>query len=52
MYIDVKLPFFLRTAPKIFNAVADALEWCIASEGAEVIYYYSTAQIQLHVRVE
>ena len=39
-YVDAKLPFGLRSAPKIFNAVADALEWCIASEGVEVIYHY------------
>ena len=39
-YVDAKLPFGLRSAPKIFNAMADALEWCIASEGVEVIYHY------------
>jgi len=40
VYIDAKLPFSLRSAPKIFNAVADALEWCIASAGVEVVYHY------------
>ena len=39
-HVDVKLPFGVRSAAKIFNAVADALEWCIASEGVEVIFYY------------
>ena len=39
-HVDAKLPFGLRSAPKIFNAVADALEWCIASEGVEVMYHY------------
>ena len=28
VYYDTKLPFGLRSAPKIFNAVADGLEWC------------------------
>ena len=27
------LPFGLRSAPKIFNTVADALEWCISKGG-------------------
>jgi len=40
VYVDAKLPFGLRSAPKIFNAVADALEWCTASEGVEVIFHY------------
>ena len=40
VYVDGMLPFGLRSAPKIFNAVADALEWCIAKEGVEVIYHY------------
>jgi len=39
-YVDAKLQFGLRSAPKIFNAVADALEWCIASKCVEVIYNY------------
>ena len=29
LYIDAILPFGLRSAPKIFNALADALEWII-----------------------
>ena len=28
IFVDTKLPFGLRSAPKVFNAVADALEWC------------------------
>ena len=40
VYVDGMLPFGLRSAPKIFNAVADALEWCIAKEGVEAIYHY------------
>ena len=40
VYVDGMLPFGLRSAPKIFNAVADALEWCIAKEGVTNIYHY------------
>ena len=40
MYVDVKFPFGVRSAAKIFNVVADALEWCIALKGVEVIYHY------------
>jgi len=39
-YINGMLPFGLRSVSKIFNAVADALEWCIAAEGVEYIYHY------------
>ena len=28
IYVDAMLPFGLRSAPKLFNAVADSLEWC------------------------
>ena len=34
------LPFGLRLAPKIFNAVADALEWCVTKEGVNYVYQY------------
>ena len=40
VYIDGMLPFGLRSTPKIFNAVADALEWCVAEEGVGIIYHY------------
>ena len=40
IYIDGMLPFRLQSAPKIFNAVADALEWCMAREGVSMIYHY------------
>lgn len=40
LYVDGMLPFGLRSAPKLFNAVADALEWCIAMEGVDCIYHY------------
>ena len=38
--IDAMLPFGIRSAPKIFNAVADALEWFMIKEGVSIIYYY------------
>ena len=40
VYVDAMLPFGLRSAPKIFNAVADALEWCITKAGVQVLYHY------------
>ena len=33
IYVDPMLPFGLRSAPKIFNAVADALEWYLRQSG-------------------
>ena len=38
--MDNVLPFGLRSTPKIFNAVADALEWLISKEGVECNYHY------------
>ena len=32
--VDAALPFGLRSAPKLFNAVADALLWALYEEGA------------------
>ena len=32
-YVDRALPFGLRSAPKIFNAVADFIAWVLASQG-------------------
>ena len=40
VYFDPMLPFGLRSAPKIFNAVADALEWYLRSRGVENIFHY------------
>ena len=39
-FVDQMLPFSLHSAPKIFNAVADGIQWCIQREGvAEVDHY-------------
>ena len=35
LYIDLTLPFGLRSAPKVFNSIADALEWIVRARGAE-----------------
>ena len=41
-YIDGMLPFGLQLTPKIFTAVADALEWCVHQAGVEdKIFHYS-----------
>lgn len=40
LYIDCALPFGLRSAPKVFNAVADAFEWLIRSAGVERVTHY------------
>ena len=34
------LPFGLRSAPKLFNVVADALEWCVRTQGVQPIFHY------------
>lgn len=40
VFIDTVLPFGLRSAPKIFNALADGLEWVVHQEGVSEIYHY------------
>ena len=42
MYVDIYtvLTFGLRSAPKIFNAIADALEWILSSEGVTDLMHY------------
>ena len=37
---DATVPFSLRSAPKIFNAVADGIQWCIQREGADEVDHY------------
>ena len=39
-YADATLPFGLRSAPKIFNAVADALLWILKTHGVSNIMHY------------
>ena len=39
-YVDGMLPFGLRSAPKIFTAVADALEWILHQNGVTLVDHY------------
>ena len=40
MSIQYTLPFGLRSAPKIFNAVADALQWVVKQNGVTYLEHY------------
>ncbi len=39
VYVDATLPFGLRSAPKIFSALADALEWVMWSRGIRSVLH-------------
>ena len=39
-YTDKALPFGLRSAPKIFTAVADALQWILSIKGVKNLLHY------------
>ena len=36
LYVDMVLPFGFRSAPKIFTAVADALQWILEERGVSL----------------
>ena len=38
--MDLMLPFGLRSAPKIFTAVVDVVEWITRGKGAEFVIHY------------
>ena len=40
VFVDTVLPFGLRSAPKIFTALADALEWMIRRQGVQTVLHY------------
>ena len=40
LFVDGALPFGLRSAPKLFNAVADALLWVMGRHGVECAIHY------------
>ena len=40
IYTDQALPFGLRSAPKIFSAVADALQWIVRKKGVKNLLHY------------
>ena len=39
-YVDTALPFGLRSAPKIFTALADGLMWVMGHRGIEWVIHY------------
>lgn len=40
VFCDAMQPFGLRSAHKIFNAVADGLQWILQHKGINYIYHY------------
>ena len=40
IYTDRALPFGLRSAPKIFSAVANALQWIVVNKGVRNLLHY------------
>ena len=40
VYVNPMLPFGLRSAKKIFSAIADALEWCVRQRGVRHVFHY------------
>ena len=40
IFVDQTLPFGLRSAPKLFNAVADALQWVMEQRGVSFVIHY------------
>ena len=40
VYVDCQLPFGIATAPAIFNAIAEALEWVLRSRGVRYVIHY------------
>ena len=40
IYIDTALPFGLRSAPKFFSAVADAIQWILQHHGVSNLLHY------------
>lgn len=39
-FVDARLPFGLRSAPKIFNAIADAAQWILTHRGVSLLVHY------------
>ena len=40
LYVDVMLPLGVRSAPKIFTAAADAIEWCVRQRDVSYPEHY------------
>ena len=51
IYVDTVLPFGLRSSLKIFNAVADALEWILLQEGITIFLWIlmDTIALEMHL---
>ena len=47
IFYDTRLPFGLRLAPKIFTAVADALQWSFTRQGVTWVAHYLDDYITL-----
>lgn len=41
LYIDTALPFGLRSAPKLFTAIADDMQWILQKLGSYELTHYS-----------
>jgi len=40
VFIDTMMPFGLNLAPKIFTALADAIEWVLREWGVQFVIHY------------
>ena len=40
VYVNMTLPFGLQSAPIIFSATADGLQWIIKQEGVQSLFHY------------
>ena len=40
IYLDTGLPFGLRSAPKLFNILADLLAWIVSQKGVSICLHY------------
>ena len=40
LYVDSVFSFGLRSAPKIFTAIVDALEWIVSKAGVRTLFHY------------
>ena len=49
-YCDQRLPFGLRSAPKVFNAVADALAWALTVRGVHSISFFVALRTHPYAR--
>ena len=50
--MDKALPFGLRSAPKLFSALADALKWIIRATGVDWCIHYMMISLQLALQTQ